>query len=182
MYIYIYTCIPIYIYICVHIDMHLPLHLPLRLRQCVIYKSTSYIHTFISIYKYIFSRPDLAGSERAGDTGKNGDRTRRLEAAEINKSLLALKVFISSYTYVHMYVCSEVAENMKLKKKSSPSRSLQNHTNTYVHSYVRTYVCLEADEIMKLTTVSLPSRFFYNHTHTCIHTYTRTYAWKLLKL
>ena len=34
---------------------------------------------------------DLAGSERAADTGKNGDRTRRLEAAEINKSLLALK-------------------------------------------------------------------------------------------
>eukprot|EP00960_Hanusia_phi_P049898 759851-Hanusia_phi.AAC.2 len=34
---------------------------------------------------------DLAGSERAGDTGKNGNITRRLEAAEINKSLLALK-------------------------------------------------------------------------------------------
>jgi hypothetical protein len=34
---------------------------------------------------------DLAGSERASDTGRNTDRTRRLEAAEINKSLLALK-------------------------------------------------------------------------------------------
>ncbi|EKX42136.1 kinesin-like protein [Guillardia theta CCMP2712] len=34
---------------------------------------------------------DLAGSERAGDTGRNGNITRRLEAAEINKSLLALK-------------------------------------------------------------------------------------------
>ncbi|KXS19523.1 kinesin-domain-containing protein, partial [Gonapodya prolifera JEL478] len=38
-----------------------------------------------------FSLIDLAGSERGQDTGKGGTRRQRMEASEINKSLLALK-------------------------------------------------------------------------------------------
>lgn len=39
-----------------------------------------------------FSLIDLAGNERGADTS-SADRQTRLEGAEINKSLLALKVF-----------------------------------------------------------------------------------------
>jgi len=40
-----------------------------------------------------FSLVDLAGNERGADTGSS-DRQTRMEGAEINKSLLALKVAI----------------------------------------------------------------------------------------
>lgn len=42
-----------------------------------------------------FSLIDLAGNERGADTS-SADRQTRLEGAEINKSLLALKVCSSS--------------------------------------------------------------------------------------
>lgn len=42
-----------------------------------------------------FSLIDLAGNERGADTS-SADRQTRLEGAEINKSLLALKVGLSS--------------------------------------------------------------------------------------
>lgn len=42
-----------------------------------------------------FSLIDLAGNERGADTS-SADRQTRLEGAEINKSLLALKVYICS--------------------------------------------------------------------------------------
>lgn len=42
-----------------------------------------------------FSLIDLAGNERGQDTG-NSDRQTRHEGAEINKSLLALKVSVRS--------------------------------------------------------------------------------------
>lgn len=45
-----------------------------------------------------FSLIDLAGNERGADTS-SADRQTRLEGAEINKSLLALKVGL--YSHVH---------------------------------------------------------------------------------
>lgn len=52
-----------------------------------------------------FSLVDLAGNERGADTS-NADRQTRMEGAEINKSLLALKVSYSSWTRViiHMWI------------------------------------------------------------------------------
>ena len=43
-----------------------------------------------------FSLVDLAGNERGADTS-SADRQTRMEGAEINKSLLALKVARPSY-------------------------------------------------------------------------------------
>lgn len=45
-----------------------------------------------------FSLIDLAGNERGADTS-SADRQTRLEGAEINKSLLALKVGLLSHVY-----------------------------------------------------------------------------------
>lgn len=53
-----------------------------------------------------FSLIDLAGNERGADTS-SADRQTRLEGAEINKSLLALKVCSSQLTS-DCQVCAEV--------------------------------------------------------------------------
>jgi len=50
-----------------------------------------------------FSFIDLAGSERAADTTDN-DRTTRIESAEINKSLLALKECIRALDQDHTHI------------------------------------------------------------------------------
>lgn len=52
-----------------------------------------------------FSLVDLAGNERGADTS-SADRQTRMEGAEINKSLLALKVSYSSWSRViiHMWI------------------------------------------------------------------------------
>lgn len=47
-----------------------------------------------------FSLIDLAGNERGADTS-SADRQTRLEGAEINKSLLALKVCLLSFRHTH---------------------------------------------------------------------------------
>ena len=50
-----------------------------------------------------FSLIDLAGNERGADTSTS-DRQTRMEGAEINKSLLALKVCICIHTCMHTCV------------------------------------------------------------------------------
>lgn len=50
-----------------------------------------------------FSLVDLAGNERGADTS-SADRQTRMEGAEINKSLLALKVSYSSWSRVIIHV------------------------------------------------------------------------------
>lgn len=52
-----------------------------------------------------FSLVDLAGNERGADTS-SADRQTRMEGAEINKSLLALKVSYSSWSRVIIHVDS----------------------------------------------------------------------------
>ncbi|KAJ3338952.1 hypothetical protein HDU93_008851 [Gonapodya sp. JEL0774] len=49
-----------------------------------------------------FSLIDLAGSERGQDTGQGGTRQQRMEASEINKSLLALKECIRALHARHL--------------------------------------------------------------------------------
>lgn len=49
-----------------------------------------------------FSLIDLAGNERGADTS-SADRQTRLEGAEINKSLLALKVSSSALSFLSQY-------------------------------------------------------------------------------
>lgn len=50
-----------------------------------------------------FSLIDLAGNERGADTS-SADRQTRLEGAEINKSLLALKVGLLSHTHTLSFI------------------------------------------------------------------------------
>lgn len=49
-----------------------------------------------------FSLIDLAGNERGADTS-SADRQTRLEGAEINKSLLALKVCGQGWLYISQF-------------------------------------------------------------------------------
>ena len=51
-----------------------------------------------------FSLIDLAGNERGADTS-SADRQTRMEGAEINKSLLALKV---NHTFLHNFSILEI--------------------------------------------------------------------------
>lgn len=51
-----------------------------------------------------FSLVDLAGNERGADTS-SADRQTRMEGAEINKSLLALKVSYSSGSKWYYSAC-----------------------------------------------------------------------------
>lgn len=48
-----------------------------------------------------FSLIDLAGNERGADTS-SADRQTRLEGAEINKSLLALKVCVQQWQHLNI--------------------------------------------------------------------------------
>ena len=76
-----------------------------------------------------FSLIDLAGSERAADT-KNHNRQRRVEGAEINKSLLALKECIRALdnrTRGHVHVPYR-ASKLTLVLKDSFSK--QSRTGT----------------------------------------------------
>jgi kinesin family protein 2/24 len=66
-------------------------------------KSTGNLHGKLSLI-------DLAGSERGQDT-KNHNRMRRMESAEINKSLLALKEcfrFVTKLQYSRVFMIPKI--------------------------------------------------------------------------
>ena len=102
-----------------------------------------------------FSLIDLAGNERGADTSTS-DRQTRMEGAEINKSLLALKV--GGFSGNSLSLCTRPSCGMCLcvcallcvagvyqgsRPQGQPS-TLQgkcSDTGTYVCTYVRIHVC-----------------------------------------